>query len=136
MSVLYHCTCAIPKYFPTLFLLQATTTKSCTVSSCIGSLHDSMVFWSVICTVVKRLPLLLTLKVQIFMLVLKHAFTCSSVGSPNVRLLMQSSKQKVLTENRESCVSRNVTKTIICHTLDDATVCSSQTIYSKCAAAG
>ena len=35
----------------------------------------------------------------------------------------------------ESCISRVHTKRTICHTPDDATVCCSQTVYSKCAAA-
>ena len=70
------------------------------------------------------------------MLVLKYSFNCNSAGSPNIKLLMQSSLQKVylLRTNRESCVSRVHTKRIICHTLDGATVCCSQTIYSECAA--
>ena len=67
------------------------------------------------------------------MLVFKHSFTCSNVGSPNTKLRLFN-PCNILTKNRESCVGRNISKMIICHTLNDATVCCGQMVNSKYAA--
>ena len=67
------------------------------------------------------------------MLVFKHSFTCSNVGSPDTKLCLFN-PCNILTKNRESCVVRNISKMIICHTLNDATVCCGQIVCSKYAA--
>jgi len=72
-------------------------------------------------------------QVQICMLVLKHSFTFSSIQTWSYSC--NPCNKKALTENRESCISRVHTERMICHTPDDATVCCSQSIYSKSAAA-